>query len=123
MVEGKRTARDEFVLMEINAKFWGSHDLALAAGVDFPGDLVTLLEGGALPPQPAYRRVRFAWPLGGDLWHALAEPAHAPAVALDLLSPRVAKSFRWSDPAPTWWELLQWARSTPNALREWRHLR
>jgi predicted ATP-grasp superfamily ATP-dependent carboligase len=123
MVEGKRGPNGQFTLMEINAKFWGSHDLALAAGVDFPGDLVELLEGGTLSAQAPYRKVRFAWPLGGDLWHALAVPAHAPAVAGDLLSPAVAKSFRWSDPAPTFWELLQWARSTPGALREWRNLR
>ena len=48
MVECKRTPEGDFVLMEINAKFWGSHDLALAAGVNFPGDLVALLEGRAL---------------------------------------------------------------------------
>jgi len=123
MVEGKRGPNDAFTLIEINAKFWGSHDLALAAGVDFPGDMVALLEGGTLGAQPPYRKVRFAWPLGGDLWHALAAPADAPAVARDLLSPAVAKSFRWSDPAPTLWELLQWARSTPGALKEWSQLR
>ncbi len=123
MVEGKRARGDAFVLMEINAKFWGSHDLALAAGVDFPGDMVALLEGRTLPPQEPFRAVRFSWPLGGDLWHALAAPGDAPAVARDLLSPRVAKSFRWSDPAPTLWEALQWARSTPGALREWASLR
>jgi len=122
MVEGKRTPGGEFVLMEINAKFWGSHDLALAAGVDFPGDLVALLEGNALPPQAPYRAVRFAWPFGGDLWHAMAAPAHAPAVLLDLVSPRVQKSFRWSDPVPSLFEVVQWARSTPGAFREWRNL-
>jgi len=122
MVEGKRTRADEFVLMEINAKFWGSHDLALAAGVDFPGDLVARLEGRALPPQAPWRAVRFAWPFGGDLWHALAAPKDAPAVLRDLLSPRVAKSFRWRDPLPSAFEVLQWARSTPGAFREWRNL-
>jgi len=123
MVEGKRAADGRFVLMEINAKFWGSHDLALAAGVDFPGDLVALLEGNELAPQEPYRKVRCSWPLGGDLWHALARPLSLPRVLWDGVSPGVAHTFRWTDPVPSAFELLQWVRSTPNALREARDLR
>lgn len=123
MVEFKGALTGELKLMEVNAKFWGSHDVALAAGVDFPGDLVALLEGRTLPPQPPVKPVRFAWPLGGDFWHALVAPRDLPAVLGDALSPNVAKSFRWSDPAPTLWEIAQWLRSTPGAMREARELR
>jgi predicted ATP-grasp superfamily ATP-dependent carboligase len=110
-------------LIEINAKFWGSLDVALAAGVDFPGDLVALLEGRALPPAGAPRRVRFSWPFGGDLWHGLFRPASLPAVLLDALSPRVAHSFSLRDPLPLFYEIAQWARSTPGAWREARAMR
>ena len=123
MVEFKGALTGELKLMEVNAKFWGSHDLALAAGVDFPGDLAALLEGRTLPPQAPVKPVRFAWPLGGDLWHAMAAPRDFFAVLGDALSPGVAKSFRWSDPAPTLWEIAQWVRSTPGAMREARELR
>jgi len=123
MVEGKRTKEGRFVLMEINAKFWGSHDLALAAGVDFPNDLVTLLQGGELTqPQKPYKKVRCTWPLGGDLWHAMARPTALPRVLWDGVSPNVAHTFRWTDPGPWFFELLQWARSTPNALAEARKM-
>lgn len=123
MVECKRTPEGRFVLMEINAKFWGSHDLALAAGVDFPGDLVALLEGRAIEePQPPWRALRCSWPLGGDLWHAVARPSALPRVLLDALSPRVAHTFRADDPVPLIYEIAQWARSTPNALKEAREL-
>jgi len=123
MVEGKRTPEGQFVLMEINAKFWGSHDLALAAGVNFPGDMVALLEGRTIAqPQPPYRAVRCSWPLGGDLWHAIAKPSAWPRVLADALSPRVAHTFRLKDPVPVLYELAQWARSTPNALKEAREL-
>jgi predicted ATP-grasp superfamily ATP-dependent carboligase len=124
MVEGKRTPDGRFVLMEINAKFWGSHDLALAAGVDFPGDLVALLEGRELAqPQAPYRKVRCTWPLGGDLWHAMARPTALPRVLWDGVSPNVAHTFRWTDPGPWVFEVLQWLRSTPNALVEARRMR
>lgn len=123
MVEFRRTPEGRFVLMEVNAKFWGSHDLALAAGVDFPGDLVALLEGSGLPLQAPYRRVRFAWPLGGDLWHGVFRPAALPRVLWDALSPGVAKSFRFSDPLPHLYEIVQWVRSSPGAWREFQEMR
>ena len=31
------------------------------------------------------RRVRFSWPLGGDLWHGLARPASLPRQQLPLV--------------------------------------
>ena len=124
MVEFKGSrARGTLALMEINAKFWGSHDVALAAGVNFPVDLVALLEGRGLPPQEPYRDVRFSWPLGGDLWHGFYRPSSLPRVIWDWMSPRVAHSFRWSDPAPSVREWLQWLRSAPGAWREFRDLR
>jgi predicted ATP-grasp superfamily ATP-dependent carboligase len=121
MVEFKGVPRrDTLSLREINAKFWGSHDLALAAGVDFPGDLVALLEGRTLAAQPSYRAIRMSWPLGGDLWHGLFRPTSLPAVMRDALSPSVAHTWRGDDPAPGWRELVQWMRSTLGAWREYR---
>jgi len=110
-------------LIEINAKFWGSHDVALAAGVDFPGDLVALMEGRTLPPQPPYRAVRLSWPFGGDLWHAMFHPRSWGDVVRDALSPHVAHTWRRDDLVPTLREIAQWARSTPGAWREWRSTR
>jgi len=124
MVEFKGDpARGTMVLMEINAKFWGSHDLALAASVDLPGDLVALLEGETLGPQPPVPKVRLSWPLGGDLWHGLFKPSSLPAVIGDALSPQVAHTFHAADPMPTVYEALQWLRSGPGAWREFRSAR
>lgn len=123
MVEFKGDPNGRLTLVEVNAKFWGSHDVALAAGVNFPADLVTLLEGGTLSPQPPVRPVRFAWPLGGDLWHGLARPATLPRVLWEALSPGVAHSGRLADPLPHFYEIAQWIRSSPGAWREARALR
>jgi predicted ATP-grasp superfamily ATP-dependent carboligase len=124
MVEFKgRPEPGGLALMEINAKFWGSHDVALAAGVDFPGDLVALLEGRELPPGTAPRAVRCSWPFGGDLWHGIFRPTSLPAVLRDALSPSVAHTYRLSDPLPLLFEVAQWLRSTPGAWREHRAMR
>lgn len=124
MVEFKgRPEPGGLVLMEINAKFWGSHDIALAAGVCFPCDLAALLEGRAPDAQTPYRAVRFAWPLGGDLWHGIFNPVSLPRVLWDAVWPGVAHNYRLRDPVPTMFEAWQWLRSAPGAWREFRELR
>jgi len=59
-------------LMEINGRFWGSLQLAVDAGVDFPRLLAGLALGGDPGPVPAYRsgvRSRWWW---GDVDQLLA---------------------------------------------------
>jgi len=59
MIEFKEHHGD-LVLMEINGRFWGSLPLAIAAGVDFPRQLIDLLAHGSRPAQPTdYRRGLF----------------------------------------------------------------
>ena len=69
MVEFRLDTRiDDFVLMEINGKFWGSLELALSAGVNFGADLIRLYRGENLDYSEEYDRERhFYWPLDGDL--------------------------------------------------------
>ena len=66
MVEFKMDDRDGTPkLMEINGRFWGSLQLAIDAGVDFPSILLETLAGGATKPAPTYRvGVRSRWLLG-----------------------------------------------------------
>ena len=65
MVEFKHDARDGVPkLMEINGRFWGSLQLAIDAGVDFPALLVGSVTGQPIEAQPAYQlgtRNRWFW--------------------------------------------------------------
>lgn len=65
---------DKLTLLEINPKFWGSLELALEAGVNFGADMITLFRGGTLEYSEEYdRKLRFYWPLEGDLLHLAAK--------------------------------------------------
>lgn len=66
MVEFKVDQRDGLPkLMEINGRFWGSLQLAIDAGVDFPNILVSTLNGQTPAVAPPYRvGVRNRWLLG-----------------------------------------------------------
>ncbi|HEX4600965.1 MAG TPA: hypothetical protein VH116_06210 [Gemmatimonadales bacterium] len=126
MIECKReqsTGRQ--VVMEVNARFWGSLQLAIDAGVDFPALLVRCASGERVPPVSHYRvgvRSRWWW---GDVDH-LYQRLRRSAAELQLengagsrlralrdflrIAPGRdrAEVWRWRDPAPFIVETLQW---------------
>lgn len=103
MVEFKKDNRDgKFKLMEINPKFWGSLDLAIACGVDFPSLAARMAVDGDVESSSDYQRgVKFQWPFPDDLMSAIAHPEFAPSFVLDLLNPRVRKNIVMADIKPT----------------------
>jgi predicted ATP-grasp superfamily ATP-dependent carboligase len=102
MVECRFDTRiNKFTLIEVNAKFWGSLELALRAGADFAGDYVRGAMGGSLEVSQSFKMIRFQWPFEGDVLHALENRMAWKAVLKDLLNPSVAKGFHWTDPLPT----------------------
>ncbi|MFW9965145.1 MAG: ATP-grasp domain-containing protein [Candidatus Sifarchaeia archaeon] len=74
MVEFKRDAKDgKYKLIEVNPKFWGSLELAMASGVDFPYLAYKLANEEKQIPQISYRKgVVFRWPFPGDFLNALS---------------------------------------------------
>jgi len=123
MVEFKLDRRDRrFKLMEINGRFWGSLQLAISSGVDFPYLLFQLAAGEKIDPPRGYDvGLRSRWELG-DLDHLflrlrktpseLALPADAPSrgkvlkeFASAFIDPSIHHEvFRWSDPGPFFFE-------------------
>lgn len=83
MVEFKKDARTgEYVLMEINPKFWGSLDLAIASGVDFPYLASQMALEGDVEPVFAYQvGTRFRWLFPGELFHGMTNPRALPQIA------------------------------------------
>lgn len=62
MVEYRVSAEQGAYLMEVNARFWGSLQLAIDAGIDFPSLLLELVDP---PLEKKYREgVRLRWWLG-----------------------------------------------------------
>lgn len=128
MIELKReTHTDTPYLMEVNGRFWGSLQLAVDAGVDFPALLVACALGMCPPAVSTYRvgiRSRWWW---GDVDHVLMRLLHkrselslgpdAPGrlrVVWDFLSAfgrgTRGEVSRLRDPVPGLIETLQWVR-------------
>lgn len=70
MVEFRRPPEGPAVLMEINPRLWGSLQLAVDAGVDFPSLMVALHRGETVSSPSPRIGVRCRWLLG-DLDHLL----------------------------------------------------
>ena len=129
MVEYKIDARTGTpYLMEVNGRFWGSLQLAIDSGVDFPALLLSAALGGAPTPVANYTpgvRSRWFW---GDVDHlltrlrrsatALSLPPGAPgrwAAVRDFLTIRPHSDreeiWRRDDPRPFFRETAQWLGS------------
>lgn len=126
MIECKRDERTgRHVVIEINGRLWGSLQLAIDAGVDFPVLWIRCVLGDDVPAPPLYRvgvRSRWFW---GDVDHLYLRLRHSPA-KLQLAPPFPSRfgalrqffSFapgrdrcevwRWRDPAPFVVETAQW---------------
>jgi predicted ATP-grasp superfamily ATP-dependent carboligase len=65
MVEFKVNEKRGPFIMEVNTRFWGSLQLAIDAGVDFPYMLYQMYAGKTLVPHSRYKsRQRLRWFMG-----------------------------------------------------------
>lgn len=129
MVEFKLDRQDGLLkLMEINARLWGSLQLAISSGVDFPYLLYKLAMGDKISPVKDYKKgLMSRWELG-DLDHLLIRllkksrelslPRDAPSrmrvlsdFVLDFVRPSVRNEIlRLDDPRPFFLELKHYMR-------------
>lgn len=120
MVEFRVDENGTAYLMEINTRFWGSLQLSVDAGVDFPWLLYQVACGEKIEPIESYRTgVRLRWLLGDldslylvlrDKTFSCREKAHAVfRFILPSFNTRHEVN-RWHDPAPFWWELKQYLK-------------
>jgi len=69
MFEFRRNMRTgQSVLLEVNARFWGSLPLAIASGIDFPAQLYDLLVQGREHPRIEYRVGQYARSIVNDAY-------------------------------------------------------
>jgi predicted ATP-grasp superfamily ATP-dependent carboligase len=122
MLEFKRDSRDGVTkLLEINGRFWGSLQLAVDAGVDFPYLLYRLAIDGDVEPVLTYRiGVRLRWWLGDLDWLLLRLRENGsltrrlkaiPEFLRPAGSTARLETFRRDDPAPAMAEFSQYVRA------------
>jgi len=102
MAEFKKDLDGKFRLLEINPKFWGSLDLAIASGVDFPSLLVRCITEGDCEEVTTYRvGTRFQWPFPDDFSRVAWQPTALGESMSELFSTTTKKNLKLTDPLPT----------------------
>ena len=104
MVEFRRSARDgRFYLMEVNPRFVGSLDLAVAAGVDLAWLYVQLAAGRPIVGPNRYRvGLKYRWLLSKNVAGVFENPIGWTLGALSLLRPDTRCDISLRDPGPHW---------------------
>jgi protein-tyrosine-phosphatase/predicted ATP-grasp superfamily ATP-dependent carboligase len=113
----------EFALMEINGRFWGSLPLAVAAGVDFPADLYSLMAEGREIKRSTYpigvycRKATHDVQWFCDNWRADHRNPYLMAV------PRSRAILEWANVlrGKEHWDSLTWDDPGPG-FEDWRRL-
>lgn len=91
----------EFVLMEINPKFWGSLGLSIAAGVDFPYLACRMALDGDIAPVCRFKTgVKYRWLFPADLFHVMTCPGALPQFIRDFGDRTMRYDIDMQDPAP-----------------------
>lgn len=119
MVEFKKDSRNgEYKLMEINPKFWGSLDLAIASGVDFPYLAMKMALDGDIDAVFSYETgIKFRWLFPDDVLHLFSSPGSLGAFLGDFLDKNTRSNIWPGDIMPNLYQIL----STPHhVMKHWR---
>lgn len=103
MVEFKKKLYNgDYVLMEINPKFWGSLDLSIASKVNFPKLLVEMtIEGDVELINQYDTDITYRWPFPDEILHLCANPYSIPEIISDFFDKRAYCNIIIRDPLPT----------------------
>ena len=116
MVEFRQSSRDgRFYLIEINPRFVGSLELAIAAGVDFPWLYAQLAANRPVVGPTRYRvGLRYRWLLSKNVADVFERPVGHALDVLSVLRPDTRCDLSVRDPRP---HLVQ-LRSAADWVRE-----
>ncbi len=112
MVEFRIDPRDNIPkLMEVNPRFWGSLQLSILSGVDFPYLLYKMLTEGDIEPHLSYQEnVYCRWLLPGDILWYLNSPNKIEKLPEFLNFKTKDDIISLEDPGPTFGFMLATAR-------------
>lgn len=127
MLEFRRSPHGEYWLMEINARFWGSLQLAVDSGLDFPWLLLQMCSGAepGFPEQYQLKR-RLRWAVGDTdrVIGVIRDPTVSKArkitevvnYLVSSVDPRDrGEVLRLRDPRPGLVEIANWIRALGSA--------
>lgn len=109
MVEFKKCQKTgKFYLIEINPKYWGSHDLAIECGMNFPLLSIQLIKNIKNNIRQVNYKTdqKYHWPFEGEFMHFLKKPSSFLNICFDLLNFKVKSNIEILDLRPNIFSLF-----------------
>ncbi|MEM2899901.1 MAG: ATP-grasp domain-containing protein [Thermoplasmata archaeon] len=108
MIEMKKDIKTgDFKLIEINPKFWGSLDLAISSGINFPYLLSKMTIDGDIEPILEYKiGVRFRWVFPNEIMYMISNPAFAPRFFSEFLDKNSRTNIQIDDLLPNMFQMI-----------------
>jgi len=108
MVEMKKDIETgEFKLMEINPKFWGSLDLAIVSGINFPYLLSKMAIEGDVEPVMEYKAgVKFRWIFPNEIMYMISNPTFVPKFFSEFLDKNIRTNIQRDDLLPNMFQAI-----------------
>ena len=105
MVEFKHDERsDKMIFMELNPKYWGSVELSIVCGVDFPQMMIDDAKGISVQSEEGYEKRKFQWLLNGELFHFFERPSNIGAILADMQYSTT--DLWWRDLLPNFYQIV-----------------
>jgi hypothetical protein len=99
--------KKDYYLMEVNPKFWGSHDLSLSSGIEFPQYIIDYVNNNELKPYNNYPpNFYFLWPFSGMVQNIIKHPSDILFLLHIIISKNVKTNIDLQDIKPNLVELL-----------------
>ena len=113
MVEFKYDESEEKIwFIEVNPKFWGSHDLALSANINIPLTIMQRIGDNLhLEDESRLDQLRYTWPLDGDLNSMFSSRDRFYSTLSDLINPSVKSNLYWDQPKLFTRQILQFFKN------------
>jgi len=120
MAEFKKDRRDgRYRLIEMNPKFWGSLDLAISSGVDFPYLAAKMAYDGDIPCVSSYKvGVRFRWIFPYEILYLMAKPRFIGQFLLEFTQRDTSSNLDFDDPIPNFIQMIQTPFSIAGQMRK-----
>ncbi len=108
-VEYKLDENDQPRLMEINPKFWGTLELSIAAGINFPKLLCDLAIYDEIPKNIDYEQnYKYLWLVPSLMNYVSQGQSKIESIKniLKFVDGKTQTNIRWDDPVPSMYALL-----------------
>ncbi len=105
--------KDDYKLIEINPKLWGSLDLTIAAGINIPIILIDIARGKKPKVPEGYKQIKYKWVFPDGCWALASDFSKNNLAQLLTRGPNIQTNFSLDDIKPSVIQIMRALVTSP----------